>query len=395
MSHDQKAEVAPFKSFGTTAIHEGQPPDPQTGAVMVPISLATTFAQESPGVLKGYDYSRSGNPTRTAYEACIAALEVGKYGLSFASGLATTTTILASLTAGDHVISVDDVYGGTQRLFRRVCAPNTGIQFTLVDFTSESAFESAFTPKTKLVWLETPTNPTLKVSDIRRTCEIAHKHGAIVVVDNTFLTPYFQRPLSLGADIVMHSVTKYINGHSDVVGGVLITNNDELYNKLKYLQNAVGAVPSPFDCFMVMRGIKTLHVRMREHEKNAFAVARFLESHPKVDKVHYPGLPSHPQHHIAKKQQSGYGGMITFWIKGGLDQSKQFLENLHIFVCAESLGGVESLAEHPAIMTHASVPPEDRAKLGISDSLCRLSVGIEDQEDILNDIKNALDAVKL
>jgi len=395
MSQNQKAEIPPFKSFGTTAIHEGQPPDPQTGAVMVPISLSTTFAQESPGVLKGYDYSRSGNPTRTAYETCIAALEGGKYGLSFASGLATTTTILASLSAGDHVISVDDVYGGTQRLFRRVCAPNTGIQFSLVDFTSESAYTSAFTPKTKLVWLETPTNPTLKVSDIKKTCEIAHKHGAIVVVDNTFLTPYFQRPLSLGADIVMHSVTKYINGHSDVVGGILVTNNEELFNKLKFLQNAIGAVPSPFDCFMVMRGIKTLHVRMREHEKNAFAIARFLEKHSKVEKVHYPGLPSHPQHEIAKKQQTGFGGMITFWLKGGLEQSKQFLENLNIFACAESLGGVESLAEHPAIMTHASVPPEDRAKLGISDTLCRLSVGIEDQEDLLNDIKTALDAVKL
>jgi cystathionine gamma-lyase len=333
-----KAEVPAFPSFGTNAIHVGQPPDPQTGAVMVPISLSTTFAQESPGVLKGYDYSRSGNPTRDAYEKCVAALEGGKYGLAFASGLATTTTILASLNSGDHVISVDDVYGGTQRLFRRVCAPNTGITFTLVDFTKEGALEGAFTPKTKLIWLETPTNPTLKVSDIKKTCEIAHKHGAIVVVDNTFLTPYFQRPLSLGADIVMHSVTKYINGHSDVVGGVLVTNNEDLYKKLKFLQNAIGAVPSPFDSFMVLRGIKTLHVRMREHEKNAMAVAKFLEAHPKVEKVHYPGLASHPQHEIAKKQQTGFGGMITFWMKGGLEQSKQFLENLKIFACAESLG---------------------------------------------------------
>jgi len=362
---------------------------------MVPISLSTTFAQASPGITKGYDYSRSGNPTRQAYEQCVAALEGGKHGLSFASGLATTTTILASLESGDHVICCDDVYGGTQRLMRKVCAPNTGITISMIDLSNEKEFDAAFTSKTKLVWVETPTNPTLKVVDIQKTCDIAHKHNAIVVVDNTFLTPYFQRPLSLGADIVMHSVTKYMNGHSDVVGGILVTNDDALGTKLKYLQNAIGAVPSPFDCFMVMRGLKTLHVRMRQHEQSATAVAKFLEAHPKVDKVAYPGLPSHPQHDIAKKQQSGFGGMITFWLKGGIEQSRQFMENLQLFACAESLGGVESLADHPAIMTHASVPAEDRAKLGISDSLCRLSVGIEDLEDIMADLTNALDHVKL
>jgi len=390
-----KTNINPFKGIGTSCIHAGQPSDPISGAVMIPISLATTFHQVSPGVTKGYDYSRSGNPTREAYEKCVAELENGKYGLAFASGSSCTATIIASLQPGDHVISVDDVYGGTQRYFRKVATISSGITFTFVDFTKTGELEKAFTNKTKLVWLETPTNPTLKISDIEKTAKLAHEHNAILVVDNTFLTPYFQRPLSLGADVVVHSITKYMNGHSDVVGGVMILNNEDLYKRLKFLQNAIGAVPSPFDCFMVMRGLKTLHIRMREHEKNAMQVAKFLEKSDKIERVAYPGLPSHPQHEIAKKQQTGYGGMITFWLKGGLEQSRQFLENLKIFACAESLGGVESLAEHPAIMTHASVAPEERAKLGISDSLCRLSIGIEDVEDILNDIKNALDHVKL
>jgi len=290
---------------------------------------------------------------------------------------------------------VDDVYGGTQRYFRRISAVSSGVTFSFVDFSKEGALEAAFTDKTKLIWLETPTNPTLKIADIAKTAKIAHDHNCILVVDNTFLSPYFQKPLLLGADIVVHSITKYINGHSDVVGGILVTNSEDLYTKLKFLQNGIGAIPSPFDCFLAMRGVKTLHIRMREHEKNAIRVAQFLESSDKVERVCYPGLRSHPQHELAKKQQSGFGGMITFWLKGGLTQSRQFLENLKIFACAESLGGVESLAEHPAIMTHASVPPEERIKLGISDSLIRLSVGIEDADDLLMDIKIALNAVTL
>jgi len=294
---------------------------------------------------------------------------------------------------GDHVITVDDVYGGTNRYFNKVSAVASGLKFTFADFTKEGELEKAFTDKTKLVWLETPTNPTLKVIDIQKCAQIAHSHNALLVVDNTFLSPYFQKPLELGADVVVHSVTKYINGHSDVVGGVVVTSNEEVHTKLRFLQNALGAIPSPFDSFLVMRGIKTLHVRMREHEKNAIAIASFLEQHEKVQTVRYPGLLSHPQHEIAKKQQSGFGGMITFWLKGGLAESRRFLENLHIFACAESLGGVESLAEHPAIMTHASVAAEERQKLGIHDNMCRLSIGIEDLNDLLNDLKTALNAV--
>lgn len=381
------------KGFGTRAIHAGQEPEPTTGAVCVPISLATTFQQTSPGVHKGYDYSRSGNPTRAAWEACFAALEGAKYGLAFSSGLAATTTITNMLKAGEHIICIDDVYGGTNRFFNRVALPSMGITTTLVDFHQEGAIEAAVTDKTRMVWLETPTNPTLKITDIAAVAAICKAKGLILVVDNTFMSPYFQNPLKLGADIVVHSVTKYLNGHSDVVMGVLATSNDELYAKLKFLQNSIGAVPSPFDCYLAMRGVKTLHVRMRQHASNAQAVAEFLEKHPAVDKVTYPGLPSHPQHELAKKQMSGYGGMITFYLKGGLKESRVFLESLKLFALAESLGAVESLAEHPAIMTHASVPPEQRAKLGISDSLCRLSVGIEDIEDILGDLKQALDAV--
>jgi cystathionine gamma-lyase len=384
-----------YENFATNAIHAGQFPDPTTGAVMTPISLSTTFQQPSPGEHRGFEYSRTDNPTRRQYENCIAALEKGKYALAFASGSATTATIMAMFAPGDHVVSIDDVYGGTNRFFRRVSTPASGLQYTFVDFTDEKAFEAAFTAQTKLVWLETPTNPTLKVVDIAKAAEKAHAHNALLVVDNTFLSPYFQNPLELGADIVVHSVTKYINGHSDVVGGVAITRSEQIYTKLKFLQNSIGAVPSPFDCFLVLRGIKTLPLRMQQHEKSAFEVARFLESHPKVERVAYPGLASHPQHEVAKKQQRGFGGMVTFWLKGDLTQSRQFLEHLKLFALAESLGGVESLAEHPALMTHASVSPEERAKLGISDSLCRLSVGIEDVKDILADLTVALDAVQL
>jgi len=382
--------------FGTNCIHAGQPADAQTGAVIPPISLSTTFQQSSPGVKKmGFEYSRSGNPTRRQYEELIATLEQGKYGLAFSSGSATTATVISLLQPGDHVISVDDVYGGTQRYFRRISAVSSGISYTFVDFTKEGALEGAFTEKTKLVWLETPTNPTLKISDIAKAAKLSHDHNCLLVVDNTFLSPYFQKPLLLGADIVVHSITKYINGHSDVVGGILVCNSEEIHTRLKFLQNGIGAVPSPFDCFLAMRGVKTLHVRMKQHEKNAKIIAEFLQGSDKVQHVCYPGLVSHPQHELAKKQQTGFGGMITFWLKGGLTQSRQFLEALKIFALAESLGGVESLAEHPAIMTHASVPAEERDKLGISDNLVRLSVGIEDVEDLLEDIKGALAAVEL
>jgi len=382
------------QGFGTDAIHAAQPPDPQTGAVIIPLVMSTTFHQESPGVTKGYDYSRSGNPTRKAYEECMAKLECGKYGFAFASGCAATTTISALLQPGDHAITIDDVYGGTNRFFRKVSHPSSGVNYSWVDFMKEGEFEAAFTPKTKLVWIETPTNPNLTIVDIAEIAKITHAHNAILVVDNTFLSPYFQRPLTLGADIVVNSVTKYINGHSDVVGGVVVVKDDELAKKLKFYQNSIGAIPSPFDCFMVLRGIKTLHIRMKQHESNAMTIAKFLEEHPAVARVSYPGLPSHPQHELAKKQQSGFGGMITIWLKGGLSHSKQFLSGLKIFAMAESLGGVESLAEHPAIMTHASVSEQERAKLGISDSMCRLSIGIEDVDDLLNDISDSLDALK-
>lgn len=313
--------------------------------------------------------------------------------MAFASGSATTVTVINMLKAGDHVISVDDVYGGTNRYFDKVARPSNNLDFTMVDFTKPGALEAAIKPNTKMVWLETPTNPTLKIVDIESIAAIAHKHNLIVVVDNTFASPFLQSPLDLGADIVVHSVTKYIGGHSDVVMGVLATNSLELYTKLKFLQNSIGAIPAPFDCYMALRGLKTLHLRMREHSKNALAVATFLEAHPQVESVIYPGLASHPQHELAKRQMRGFGGMITFFIKGGLAESRVFLENLSLFALAESLGAVESLAEHPAIMTHASVPIEQRKALGISDSLIRLSVGCEDLEDILADLKKAFAAV--
>lgn len=341
-----------------------------------------------------FEYARTSNPTRKAFEDCIAKLENGKYGLAFSSGLGATTTLMHMLSPGDHVISVDDVYGGTQRYFRTI-ATKFGLEFSFVDFNTNDGkdLESAFKENTKLVWLETPSNPTLTIFDIVKTAELAHKHGALLVVDNTFASPYFQRPLDLGADIVLHSVTKFLNGHSDVVMGAVVTSNDEVYDKMKYLQNSMGAIPSPFDSFLALRGLKTLHVRMQRHEENAKVVAAFLNEHPKIRKVTYPGLESHPQHELAKKQMTGFGGMITFYIDGGIDQARQFLENLKVIALAESLGGVESLIESPVIMTHASVPAEQRAKLGIDDSMIRLSVGIEEVEDLIADIKNALDKV--
>ncbi len=385
-----KANLEDLKTgFGTRAIHAGQPPEEKSGAVMTPIYQTSTYAQRSPGEHTGYEYSRTDNPTRTAYQRCLAALEGGKYGLAFASGLATTDGILHTLKTGDHIICCDDVYGGTYRLFEKVYR-QLGYDFTFVDMTDLEKVEAAFRPNTKLVWIETPTNPTLKLVDIAKISEVARKHGATSVVDNTFMSAYFQKPLSLGADIVMHSVTKYMNGHSDVVGGALVTSDAGLYERIKFYQNAVGAVPAPMDCFLVMRGLKTLHVRMDRHAENAMKVARYLEKHPKIERVVYPGLESHPQHALAKKQMTGFGGMITFFMKGGLPEARGFLERVKLFTLAESLGGVESLIEHPAIMTHASVPAENRKALGIHDNLVRVSVGIEDIADLLKDLEQAL-----
>jgi len=378
--------------FATNAIHAGQKPDPTSGAVMIPISLSTTFVQKSPGVNTGFEYARTGNPTRDAFENCVAALENGVWAAAFASGLAATATISRLFSVGDEIICFDDVYGGTRRFFTKIGEPS-GLVSKYVDLSNVENLKAAITPRTKMVWAETPTNPTLKLCDIKAICDLAHQHGIIVAVDNTFMTPFFQRPLDLGADLVVHSVTKYLNGHSDVVMGIVIGNSEELRTRLKYLQNAMGAIPSPFDSFLAIRSLKTLHVRMERHAQNALAVAQFLEKHPKVEKVMYPGLPSHPQHALAKKQMTGFGGMVTIWLKGGLAQSRLFLETVKLFALAESLGGVESLIEHPGIMTHASVPAEARAALGISDSLVRLSVGIEDIEDILNDLRLALDKI--
>lgn len=375
--------------FGTLAIHAGQPADPNTGAVMTPVYQTSTFAQKSPGVHTGYEYARTDNPTRTAYQQCVAALENGKYGLAFASGLAASDALMHRLQAGDHVVCCDDVYGGTFRIFDKVFT-RAGIEFTFVDLSDLKKAEAAFRPNTKMLWMESPTNPMLKILDIEALTKLARSKKVLSVVDNTFMSAYFQKPLNLGADIVVHSVTKYMNGHSDVVGGMIVTSNDRVYEELKFLQNAVGAVPGPWDCFLVMRGLKTLHVRMERHAENAIKVAKFLEKHPRIEKVIYPGLESHPQHAIAKKQMSGFGGMITFFIKGGLPEARRFLEKVKVFTLAESLGGVESLVEHPAIMTHASIPAETRKQLGIHDNLVRISVGIEDVADLIADLEQAL-----
>ncbi|HEX7674556.1 MAG TPA: cystathionine gamma-synthase [Bdellovibrio sp.] len=376
--------------FSTRAIHAGQTPAPTTGAIMTPVYMTSTYVQESPGVHKGWEYSRTHNPTRKAYENCLANLEGGKFGFAFASGCAATTTILHLIKGGEHVIAMDDMYGGTFRLFDKVLR-HDGMEFTFTDLTKVENFEKAIKPNTKLVWLETPTNPTLKLVDIKKIAAIAKAKGILVAVDNTFMSPYFQRPLELGADIVVHSATKYIGGHSDVVGGIAVTSRQDLAEKLQFLSNSMGGVQGPFDSFMCLRSLKTLPLRMKAHQENAMAIARFLESHPKVEKVIYPGLESHPQHALAREQMHGFGGMITFYIKGGLESARKFLENVNVFALAESLGGVESLIEHPAIMTHASVPPENRKALGIDDSLIRLSVGIEDINDLLGDLKSAFD----
>jgi cystathionine gamma-lyase len=375
--------------FGTLAIHAGQEPEPVTGAVMTPIFQTSTYVQESPGKHRGYEYSRTDNPTRTAYQGCVAALEGAQHALAFASGLATTGAIMHLLKSGDHVVCCDDVYGGTFRIFDKVYK-RMGIEFTFVDLADLKKAEAAFKSNTKMLWMESPTNPMLKILDIEALTAIAKRKNAISVVDNTFMSSYFQKPLKLGADLVVHSVTKYMNGHSDVIGGVLATNSDQLYADLKFMQNSIGAVPAPMDCFLVMRGLKTLHVRMERHAQNAMGIAKFLESHPQVEKVIYPGLESHPQHALARKQMTGFGGMITFFIRGGLTEARSFLEKVRLFSLAESLGGVESLIEHPAIMTHASIPAETRKTLGIHDNLIRISTGIEDFADLKADLEQAL-----
>lgn len=375
--------------FGTLAIHAGQHADPVTGAVMTPIYQTSTYAQESPGKHRGYEYSRTDNPTRTAYQDCVAALEGGKHALAFASGLAAMDGILHLLKSGDHVVCSDDVYGGTFRLMDKVYRP-LGIDFTFVDMCDLKKTEAAIKSNTRLLWMESPTNPMLKILDIAALAKMARSKNILSVVDNTFMSPYFQKPLHLGVDIVVHSVTKYMNGHSDVVGGVVVTEDSSLHERIKFFQNAVGGVPGPQDCFLVMRGLKTLHVRMERHAANAMEIAHFLEKHPKVERVIYPGLESHPQYRLARQQMSGFGGMITFFIKGGLAEARAFLEKVKIFTLAESLGGVESLIEHPAIMTHASIPAETRRQLGIHDNLVRVSVGIEDLADLKNDLAQAL-----
>ena len=377
--------------FETRAIHAGQRPDPTTGAIMTPVYLTSTYVQSSPGQNQGFEYSRTRNPTRDALEGCLASLEGARHGLAYASGLAATDCLLHTLESGDHVLYADDVYGGTFRLFDKVFRRH-GLTFTPVDMTDPKNVEKAIRPNTKLVWVETPTNPTLKLADLAAVSKVAKAHGAKTIVDNTFATPFFQRPLAFGADAVVHSTTKYLNGHSDVVGGAILTSDDALHERLRFFQNAVGGVPGPLDCFLVLRGLKTLHVRMERHAANAAVVARFLASHPQVERVVWPGLESHPQHALAKRQMPGFGGMLTFCIRGGLPAAKKFLETVRIFACAESLGGVESLIEHPAIMTHASVPPETRKALGIDDAFIRVSCGIERVEDLVEDLRRALEA---
>ena len=385
-THDQKD-----LGLGTLAIHGGQSPDPSTGAVMPPIYATSTYAQSSPGVHQGFEYSRTHNPTRFAYERCVAALEGGSRGFAFASGMAATSTVLELLDSGSHVIAMDDLYGGSYRLFERVRKRTAALDFSFVDLTDLAAFEAAIRPETRMVWVETPTNPMLKIVDIAAVCAIARKHGLRVVVDNTFASPILQRPLHLGADIVMHSATKYLNGHSDMVGGMVVVGDDaELAEQMAFLQNSIGAVQGPFDSFLALRGLKTLHLRMKAHCENALALAQWLETHPAIEKVIYPGLASHPQHGLASRQMQGGGGIVSIVLKGGFEAAKAFCERTELFTLAESLGGVESLVNHPAVMTHASIPPARRAQLGISDALVRLSVGVEAVGDLRADLQHAL-----
>lgn len=385
--------------FETKAIHIGEEPNLKEGGsgdVVIPIHLASTFARkEIEKPTGGYEYSRTGNPTRNALEKRLAILEDAKFGLAFSSGLAAETVIaLTLLKSGDHVIAFDDLYGGTKRLFNSVFNKNFKIDFSYVDARDVENVRKAIRPNTKMIWLETPTNPLMKLCDIKAISNIAKKKKIIVVVDNTFMSPYLQKPLALGANIVVHSTTKYINGHSDSVGGAIMLSDNGVYKKLKFNQNAVGAIVSPFDSFLVMRGIKTLAIRMEKHNENAIRIAKYLENHPKIKKVNYPGLKNHPQHNLAKKQMSGFGGMLSFDIRGGIKEAKRFLKKLKIFALAESLGGVESLIEHPASMTHASIPKNEREKIGITDSLIRVSVGIENVEDLIGDLDNAFNSLR-
>jgi cystathionine beta-lyase/cystathionine gamma-synthase len=375
--------------FATRAIHVGQEPESATGAITVPIFQTSTFAQSAPGIHKGYDYSRTDNPTRTALQTALASLEEADYCLAFSSGMGAATTVMLLFKKGDHVVSSRDVYGGTYRLFRSVLQ-NFGLTFSFVETSNVREIERAITRRTRLVWIESPTNPLLRITDIRAAAKTAHHHGALCLVDNTFASPFFQRPLGLGADLVLHSTTKYLAGHADVVGGAICLDEPSLYKRLKFLQNAAGATPSPFDCFLTLRGMKTLALRMREHAKNALEIARFLQEHPRVRRVYYPGLPKHPGHDIAASQMDGFSGIVSFEVKGGLSEARRLLTRLHIFKIAESLGGVESLVELPTIMTHASIPKEEREKAGLYDGLIRLSVGIEHKQDLLEDLKRAL-----
>ena len=383
------------QGFSTKAIHAGQQPDPSTGAIMTPIYASSTYVQQSPGVHQGYEYSRSHNPTRKALEDCIAALENGSAGYAFASGMSATATVLELLDSGDHVIAMDDLYGGTYRLFENVRKRSAGLEFTFANLSDLDNLESALQDNTKMIWIESPTNPLLKLVNLQAVAEFARKHNLIAVCDNTFCSPYVQKPLDYGFDLVVHSATKYINGHSDVVGGIVVCGPDrqDLVEQIFYLSNAIGSIMSPFDSFLVMRSLKTLSIRMERHCDSAMQVARYLEQHEAIEKVYYPGLQSHPQHELAKQQMNGFGGMISVVLKGGLASAKIFLENTHLFSLAESLGGVESLIEHPAIMTHASVPVAIRNEIGIVDGLVRLSVGIETLEDLIADIKIALDKI--
>ncbi|MFQ6084034.1 MAG: cystathionine gamma-synthase [Candidatus Aminicenantia bacterium] len=379
--------------FETKAIHIGQKPDPSTGAIIIPIYQTSTYVQEAPGKHKGYEYSRTQNPTRTALEKNIAALENGKYGLAFSSGMAAINTIMNLLKSGNHIVAEQDLYGGTHRLFTELYR-NYEIEFDFVDTTDLRKIEKAIKKETKLIWIESPTNPLLKIIDLEAVSKIAKEKDCLVVVDNTFATPYFQQPLNLGTDIVVHSASKYLGGHCDLIGGAIVTSNKEIYEQLAFYQNAVGAVPGPFDCWLVLRGIKTLALRMERHNQNALAIARYLENHPKVKKIYYPGLPSHPQHRLAKKQMRGFGGMISFELKGNIEDAEKLVSSTQIISLAESLGGVESLIEHPASMTHSSIPKEERLKFGLSDELVRISVGIEHWEDLIEDLDNAFNKYK-
>lgn len=380
--------------FATRTIHGGQEPEPTTGAVMPPIVTSSTYIQSSPGVHAGFEYSRSQNPTRFAWERAVANLESGTCGYAFASGMAATSTILELLDSGDHVVAMDDLYGGSFRLFDKVRGRSAGLHFSYVDLTDLDALKASFTPKTRMLWVETPSNPMLKLVDIKAVvaCARAHNPDMIVVVDNTFATPYNQRPLEMGVDIVMHSATKYLNGHSDMVGGIAVVGDrEDLQEQMAFLQNSIGAVAGPFDSYLALRGVKTLALRMKHHNEAALDIAKWLEAHPRVRQVIHPGLESHPQHELAKAQMSGFGGMISIFLDGDLESARRFLEAVEIFALAESLGGVESLIEHPAIMTHASIPAENRQKLGIHDNFVRISVGIEDTQDLINDLQQALE----